>query len=90
MRNKISIQKAKKNRNRNQRNLKEVDINASENDIFENYEKTVGTLRFLTNVPYKGEIWKSIKGYEYAQAEASNYGRIRLYSKQYKSFIITS
>ena len=90
VRNKKSLEKAQKNRRRKQRDLREIDINASENDIFAGYEETVGTLRFYTNVSYKNEIWKPIKGYEYIQAEASNFGRIRLYSKQYKSFIICS
>lgn len=54
--------------------LKNANINATPEDEFS--LKEWGTLRYYTDIPYKGEEWRPVWGYN-GLLEASNFGRVR-------------
>lgn len=58
--------------------LKDANVDAKPTDIFTLDE--LESMRYYTNVIYKGEIWKPIPEYN-GKYEASNYGRIRCVSE---------
>lgn len=58
--------------------LKDANVDAKPTDVFALDE--LETMRYYTNVIYKGEIWKPVPGYN-GKYEASNYGRIRCVSE---------
>lgn len=71
------IDEARHRQVRLSKKLKDANVDAKPTDIFTLDE--LESMRYYTNVIYKGEIWKPIPEYN-GKYEASNYGRIRCLS----------